>query len=182
MAGAPWWFLDVDGVLNAFPAPAAGTNGWTYRTVPVATSGSTYAITVADEVVETLVEVHRSGRAEIVWCTTWGDEARTRLAPLVGLPEWPVAQYPDDLRCSPLPGWSAAPWWKVEAISRWLDAEPRPYVFTDDDLTPEVDDELRTRHLDVPACLLRPSSSPGLEPEHLAIVTRFLDDPRSDRT
>ncbi|MCV2395237.1 HAD domain-containing protein [Actinotalea sp. M2MS4P-6] len=172
--GAPWWFLDVDGVINAFPPPVAGT-AWTYRSVEVPAAGRVYAVTVAAELLAGLWAVHRSGLAEIVWCTTWGDDARDNLAPALGLPDWPVTPYPDDLVCSPLPGWTSAPWWKTEAISRWLDDEPRPYVFTDDDLVPEVADELRARHPGLPAALLRPGTTPGLTAQELAEVERFLD-------
>lgn len=179
MAGAPWWFLDVDGVLNAFPPPvravrARAGDAWSYRSTRVGTSVGAFTVTVADALVVRLGDVHRAGLAAVVWCTTWGADAATRLAPALGLPQWPVAPYPDDVRCSPLPGWSSAPWWKVEAISRWLDAKPRPYVVTDDDLTAEVADELRDRHPDLPALLLRPSTSPGLTPEHLDEVEEFL--------
>ena len=179
MAGVPWWFLDVDGVLNAFPPPVdpvrtGAGDAWTYRSTRVATTVGTYTVTVADQLVARLGELHRTGAAAVVWCTTWGEDAAARLAPALGLPQWPVAPYPDDLRVSPLPGWSSAPWWKVEAISRWLDGEPRPYVFTDDDLTPDVADELRARHPGLPALLLRPSTSPGLTPEQLEGVEAFL--------
>jgi hypothetical protein len=178
MAGAPWWFLDVDGVLNAFPPPAAGRApdgaGWTYRATRVATEVGGFTVTVADELLARLHDVHRTGRAAVVWCTTWGEDAAASLAPALGLPHWPVAPYPDDLRCAPLPGWSSAPWWKVEAISRWLDREPRPYVVTDDDLTPDAADELRARHPDLPALWLRPSTCPGLTPEQADEVEAFL--------
>ena len=68
----------------------------------------------------------------------------------------------------------AAPWWKLEAVSRWLDREPRPYVFTDDDLVPEVTEELRRRHPDLPACLLQPRTTPGLGAAELGAVHEFL--------
>jgi len=179
VAGAPWWFLDVDGVLNAFPPPVETVRSrdgvaWTYRSARVGTSAGAFTVAVADQLVAHLGELHRNGHASVVWCTTWGADAAEHLAPALDLPPWPVAPYPDDLRCSPLPGWSSAPWWKVEAVSRWLDDEPRPYVFTDDDLTAEVADELRARHRDLPACLLRPSTSPGLTPEQLDEVEDFL--------
>ncbi len=178
MSGAPWWFLDVDGVLNAFPAPPAGTHGWTWRTVPVQVGPATYPVTAADEVLARLREVHSAGLAEIVWCTTWGEAAPAALAPLLDLPPWPVALPPEDVQCAPLPGWSAAPWWKVEAISEWLAADARPYVFTDDDLVPAVADQLRRRRRDLPSCLLRPRTTPGLDPDHLDEIGRFLAEAR----
>ncbi len=179
MAGAPWWFLDVDGVLNAFPPPTAAVlardgSAWTYRSTPVATEVGLFTVSVADELLGRLHHLHRAGRAAVVWCTTWGEDAAASLAPRLGLPQWPVAPYPTDLRCSPLPGWSSAPWWKVEAVSRWLDRAPRPYVFTDDDLTPDAADELRARHPDLPGLLLRPRTCPGLTPEQLDEVEEFL--------
>ncbi|MDO8105867.1 HAD domain-containing protein [Isoptericola sp. b441] len=177
MVGPPWWFLDVDGVLNAFPPPPSGATTWSYRSLRVGAQGGVFTVTVADELLAALRDVHTTGQAEVVWCTTWGSDARDSLAPLLDLPDWPVAPRPDDIRCAPLPGWSAAPWWKLEAVSRWLDREPRPYVFTDDDLVPEVVEELRARHPGLPACLLRPSTTPGLGPTELRTVHEFLTRP-----
>lgn len=176
MTEAPWWFLDVDGVVNAFPPPPPGATTWSYRTVEVPAAGRTFAVTVAEEVLDFLRDVHTTGRAEIVWCTTWGEDARASLAPRLDLPEWPVAPYPEGVRCAPLPGWSALPWWKVEAISRWLDAEPRPYAFTDDDLVPAPGEDLRSRHPDLAACLLRPSATLGLTEEDLSVLDHFLKE------
>lgn len=104
MTGAPWWFLDVDGVLNAFPPPRPAATPWHYRTVAVPAGGHTFTVTVADEVLAFLHDVHAAGRAEVVWCTTWGDDARTALAPMLELPRWPISPYPDGVRCAPLPG------------------------------------------------------------------------------
>lgn len=179
MAAAPWWFLDVDGVLNAFPPPAETVRSrdggaWTYRSTRVMAGAGRFTVTVADELLARLSDLDRSGRAAVVWCTTWGTDAAASLAPALGLPGWPVAPHPDDVPTSPLPGWTSAPWWKLEAISRWLDRDPRPYVVTDDDLDDDVADGLLTRHPDLPALLLRPETSPGLTPEQVDEVEGFL--------
>jgi hypothetical protein len=179
MVSAPWWFLDVDGVLNSFPPPAAPVrpragSAWTYRSRRVVLEGRVYVVTTADELATRLNDLDRDGSVAVVWCTTWGEGAAASLAPELGLPHWPVAPYPDDVRCAPVPGRSSAPWWKVEAISRWLDRDPRAYVVTDDDLTPEASRDLRTRHPDLPSCLVRPRTSPGLTPDQLDEVEEFL--------
>lgn len=47
-------------------------------------------------------------------------------------------------------------------------------MFTDDDLSPEAGDDLRSRHPDLAACLRRPVASPGLTEDDLDAVDRFL--------
>lgn len=58
---------------------------------------------------------------ELVWATTWLDEANTLIGPELGLPTLPVMDWDP----------SGSPRWKFEAALRWSCG--RPLVWFDDD-------------------------------------------------
>lgn len=79
--------------------------------------------------------------ATLVWATTWEHEANAIIAPILGLPELPVIEWPDNAR-----GWALYPRhhgsWKTKHVLTWLDehgldpytGKPLPWAFVDDDL------------------------------------------------
>jgi hypothetical protein len=67
---------------------------------------------------------------QLVWATTWMAEANEVIAPLLGLPQLPVVEWPDDDEPS------GALHWKTAFLTRW--AAGRPFVWVDDETT-EVD-------------------------------------------
>lgn len=80
------WLLDVDGVLNA-SKPA-----WQQKAVEcTATSGGRrYTLRYAPSLIDEIRAIIESDLCEVVWCTTWCDEAR-QLERLWGFPELRVA-------------------------------------------------------------------------------------------
>jgi hypothetical protein len=83
MAGLPILFLDVDGPLLPFGDGVAHRgpgNG--------------------NPLLARLDPMHGPWLAalpcELIWATTWMDDANDLLAPLLGLPKLPVATWPDD--------------------------------------------------------------------------------------
>jgi hypothetical protein len=85
---------------------------------------------------------------DLVWCTTWADEANEWLSPRLGLPELPVITWPDGARRERTP---AAPlFWKTEHVVDW--AAGRPFAWIDDDIT-DTDRAHVTEHHDGPALL-----------------------------
>jgi len=69
---------------------------------------------------------------ELMWATTWMDDANDLLAPLLGLPPLPVASWPDD------PATEAADarlglHWKTRGLVAL--AGHRPFAWVDDELT-----------------------------------------------
>ncbi len=179
------WLLDVDGVLNA-AAMGPGSQQWPHwRTGYAMADGSSWPITWAPPVVEAITRVHDSGRAEIVWLTTWLEDANTSLGHLLGLPRFPVLPYPDgDATHGPqgFPGVRAGtptPWWKLRAARRLLDPQPRrPLVWTDDDLAHEDGARNWARQRLGPALLVAPATDVGLTADDLHAIEEFCVHPR----
>ncbi|MER6073568.1 HAD domain-containing protein [Streptomyces sp. NPDC001817] len=64
---------------------------------------------------------------ELVWATTWTDEANAVLAPWLGLPALPVVAWPEeDEPSGPLH-------WKTRPLLAW--AAGRPFIWLDDEIT-----------------------------------------------
>lgn len=159
----PVWFLDVDGVINAFP------NASTIRTDEFAQyskinaspdlwpdmsqdevmeakalsadGGRRYRITYRYELIKRMNELHHSGKVKIVWATTWGYGANGELAHRVGLkgPFESVGEPPAEAwtwtGAGPSTGARTQTWWKADAIVSYLRAHPevKRIVWTDDD-------------------------------------------------
>ncbi|MFF7748427.1 hypothetical protein ACFZCP_04050 [Streptomyces sp. NPDC007971] len=64
---------------------------------------------------------------ELVWATTWMDDANTVLAPWLGLPPLPVVEWPDEDEPPDLLHWKTRP------LVAW--AAGRPFVWIDDEVT-----------------------------------------------
>lgn len=169
----PVWLLDVDGVLNACSSKGCRTvwprEYWNSHLV-ADLDGRQWPILVADPVVSYLRAVHANGDAEIRWHTSWQHSAPERLAPALGLPDWPLAVAPEyhDM--------GEHGWWKLEAAARVLDEAGRRLVWTDDDigfgakLTGAVGELLRR-----PGVLaVTPHTTIGLTRKNLLAVDAFL--------
>ena len=122
----PLWFLDIDGVLSV--------NGWGVpHGYEEAVTSDGYRIKWRQDVIDAIREVHEDELFRIVWLTTWGSEANTLFAPLVGLPEFEVASEPYDIETY------GADWWKLQVVQKWRGAYPNVrLVWTDDDLKVET--------------------------------------------
>jgi hypothetical protein len=144
--------LDVDGVLNPYGQDCP--------------AGFVEHLVVPDEDVPVrLCAVHGewiaelAGAYDVVWATAWGELANRLLAPLLGLPRFPVVPFP------PVPFAPAA---KVPAIDRL--AGDRPAAWIDDLLGPEAYDWAAGRV--APTLLLAADPAVGLT---RALVDRALD-------
>jgi hypothetical protein len=172
MAERPTWYLDVDGVLNAVPAPAHRLRGQFEHTVLDADdgTGATREVPIwwRPAVVDAINTASRTGLADVVWLTTWGAQASTLLAPRIGLDSFDVVPAGAG-EVSP----ESANWWKVQAIKDRSTAGDR-LVFTDDDLSRTTRAALMDRYEPENVLLVTPMSSPGLTDEHLQRVDRFL--------
>ncbi|HYY11924.1 MAG TPA: hypothetical protein VE781_13380 [Kineosporiaceae bacterium] len=84
----PLWLLDVDGVVNA------DRPGWggSPRSRQVAADGVLWRIRWAPALVERIRALHRSGRVEIRWASTWIGSTPA-LAAALALPDFEPA-YP----------------------------------------------------------------------------------------
>lgn len=189
----PVWFLDIDGVINAFPNAAtistqefaqystikASPNRWPgmsdddYHAAYAEPGGlRRYTITYRyDQVIAKINELHHSGRVRVVWCTTWGRGANGEFAHRVGI-KGPFTSVGE-----PPPGaWTGAhseTWWKSEAITAYLEKHPevRRIVWTDDDHS-----AWDTAHVveGREALVICPDPATGLTDEDMKRIEEFL--------
>jgi hypothetical protein len=68
----------------------------------------------------------------MVLATTWMDDARTGLAPWLGLPRLPLVDWPEEEGDADGEG-PAGPHWKTRTLVAW--AAGRPFVWVDDEIT-----------------------------------------------
>ncbi|MFB7410386.1 hypothetical protein ACFCZ2_24695 [Streptomyces sp. NPDC056202] len=116
----PLLFLDVDGPLIPF-----GASGREYPT---------YAPSPPPSVSPLLARLDPAQGPrlaalpyELVWATTWEDDANAWVAPRLGLPVLPLVRWPED-GPEPAPGVH----WKVPGLVAW--AGGRPFAWVDDEI------------------------------------------------
>lgn len=99
---------------------------------------------------------------DLVWATTWEDEANSYVAPVLGLPELPVITW-----SSPRPEPGGGVFWKTPEIVAWTGG--RPFAWLDDEIT-QADREWVDVHHAGPALLHRVDPRLGLRPEDFAVL------------
>jgi hypothetical protein len=176
--------LDIDGVINAVtkrtPTFAWPRGAW--RTGNAVADGSPWPITWSTRVVNFLTGVHKEGRAEIRWHTTWQHDAQN-LADLVGLPTFAIADAPEapaygvpngELMAARMRDGLPA-WWKYGAARRVVIEEWRPLIWVDDDITSELTRRTRDNLASIgPVRYISPDNATGLIPRHLQEIDELL--------
>lgn len=130
----PVLLLDVDGVLNAIsrvPDESLWPKELWRRHRVTDLDGNTWPILAAQPVLDYLSAVHAQGLAEIRWHTTWRASAKLRLAPVLNLPDWPVAESVTALSTQRD---AAGRWWKIAAAHHVVHSEGRRLIWLDDDI------------------------------------------------
>lgn len=125
----PLLLLDVDGPLNPFRAAWFGRReaapGYGFHQLTPA-GGVTYRVALNPAHGTRLAALGRDA-FDLVWATTWLDDANALIAPLLGLPtDLPVI--PLERSGLPLGGVS----WKAEQVVRWVAG--RPFAWLDDEI------------------------------------------------
>ncbi|MGI5220134.1 HAD domain-containing protein [Nocardia sp. CA-290969] len=128
----PLLFLDVDGPLLPFGAGS--------RHEPPDAVGDSHLRRLDPELGRHLAALPY----EMVWATTWEDDANTEIAPRIGLPRLPVVHWPD-----PSPEHEHEDrWfglcWKTRTLVDW--AAGRPFAWIDDEITDSDRNWVRAHH------------------------------------
>ncbi|WP_141583892.1 HAD domain-containing protein [Actinomadura sp. WMMA1423] len=121
----PLLFLDVDGPLIPFGPgdhPA-------YRPAPSPHAGSNPLLARIDPAHGPRL---RALPCELVWATTWMDDANECVAPILGLPRLPMVSWPHDPAAEERDQRHGLHW-KTRALVAW--AAGRPFAWVDDEIT-----------------------------------------------
>ncbi|MFC8519855.1 hypothetical protein [Streptomyces sp. NPDC057257] len=116
-------FLDVDGTLLPFGAARPYPSYEPRFTPPQAAAAHPLLSRVDPGLGPRLIALG----CELVWATTWLDDANLCLAPWLGLPQLPLVDWPDEEDVS------APLHWKTRPLVDW--AAGREFVWVDDEIT-----------------------------------------------
>ncbi|MET8630042.1 hypothetical protein ABZW30_41050 [Kitasatospora sp. NPDC004669] len=100
---------------------------------------------------------------DLVWATTWEEEANTFLAPLLGLPALPVIVWPD-----PRPQPDGGVFWKTPKVVAW--ARGRPFAWVGDRIT-DADRAWVQAHHHGPTLLHHVDPKTGLTANDFVVLT-----------
>lgn len=160
------WLLDVD---HTIVGTDAGWHDGDLRTGTARFRGEDYTISWSAQLVDEVNRLHRTGHVQVVWCSTWCDDAHIRgLEKLLGLPvldtafATPPGEFVADL--------------KVDAVRAVL-ASGRRLVWTDDSEVP-CRGSLLHQELTATgrALLIAPSEHSCLRPKDILRIAAFVLD------
>ncbi|WP_405520178.1 HAD domain-containing protein [Streptomyces canus] len=173
--GRPLLYLDVDGPLNPYAAkPERRPEGYTTHRMKPEGWLAQHPGLPPSRVRPLRVWLNPShgqsllkltDRYDLVWATTWREEANTFIAPVLGLPPLPVVDWPT----TPTPGPNGT-FWKTRHLVNH--AEGRPFVWLDDELD-DNDREFVASHHDGPALLQWVDPRVGLRERDFEAVADF---------
>ncbi|MFD4671847.1 HAD domain-containing protein [Lentzea sp. NPDC058450] len=161
MADRPLVFLDVDGTLLPYAEVELPTTveGWVAWQLP-----SNPHLTKIDRGHGPRL---RALPCDLVWATGWMHDANAVIAPLLDLPQLPVAELPE----APYEDDMTVVHWKTRAL---IDiAAGRPFAWVDDEIG-ELDREWVAANHNGQALLLRVDARTGLTSGDLATVEDWL--------
>ncbi|MFD9124020.1 HAD domain-containing protein [Kitasatospora sp. NPDC059571] len=160
-AGRPLLFLDVDGPLIPFGGDAAARP--VFRTVPG-----------ANPLLARVDPAHGPRLAalpcDLVWATTWMAEANECLAPLLGLPELPVVEWPEPSAADEQDARAGLHWKTRTLLER---SGGRAFAWVDDEIT-DRDRAWMTDRAGGRALLHRVDATRGLTAEDFTVLDRRL--------
>ncbi|MGR6920230.1 HAD domain-containing protein [[Actinomadura] parvosata] len=108
---------------------------------------------------------------DLVWATTWEEEANDEIAPRIGLPQLPVVTWPEPTGHHEHEDRWLGLCWKTRTLVSW--AGGRPFAWVDDEIT-DADREWASAHHGGPALLHHVKSYRGLADEDFAILDQWL--------
>jgi hypothetical protein len=155
----PLLFLDVDGPLLPF---GEGPERQGRNTTP-----DSHLARLTSEVGRRLAALP----CDLIWATTWENEANTEIASRIGLPRLPVVNWPDPSGEHEREDQWFGLCWKTRALVTW--AAGRPFAWVDDEITDADRDWVSTHHSGR-ALLHHVDSYRGLADEDFATLDHWL--------
>ncbi|MFH8517208.1 hypothetical protein ACH4CE_19365 [Streptomyces gelaticus] len=165
----PLLLIDIDGPLNPYealaqPRPPDGyakhltrPTGWDY--------GPPLPVLLNPEHGRALLTL--ADRYELVWATTWKDEANVWIGPRLGLPPLPYIDWPSMHGSAP-----DGTYWKTQYVVEY--AAGRPFAWVDDEIA-EQDQEWVLGQGATEALLRRIDPGTGLLPSDFAALAAWAD-------
>ena len=152
----PTLFLDVDGVVSPFHEPPDTWGDWTRA------RGGGFC-----QLSRRMGDALAALPARRMWLTTWEEAANEIICPALGWEPLPVV----DRRMVP-----ENPWWKLNAIIRFLEVNGGPFIWVDDDIATEehVHGSLANYARDIPHLVISPDTATGITPEMVDYMAKFL--------
>ena len=157
-------FLDVDGTLLPFgasrPYPV-----YESRFGPPASDAPPLLTRIDPSLGPRLMAL----RCELVWATTWMEDANACVAPWLGLPQLPLADWPDPAEEED--GAGGRLHWKTRPLVAW--AAGRPFVWVDDEIG-DADRDWVSAHHPERALLHRVDHRYGITDTDLTAIAAWL--------
>ncbi|MEV6426367.1 HAD domain-containing protein [Nocardia sp. NPDC051463] len=158
-AERPLLFLDVDGPLLPF-----GENPQRQRQ---GVASASHLSRLSPEVGHRLAALP----CELVWATTWEDEANAEIAPRIGLSQLPVVNWPESSDKHEREDRWFGLCWKTRTLVDWADG--RPFVWVDDEIT-DADRDWVSAHHRGRVLLHYVTPSQGLTDEDFTALDQWL--------
>ncbi|WP_169809263.1 HAD domain-containing protein [Actinomadura chibensis] len=109
---------------------------------------------------------------ELVWATSWMDEANECIAPCLGLPQLPIVTWPDTPAIEEQDARNGLHW-KTRTLVAW--AAGRPFAWLDDEIT-DNDRTWVSAHHPGQALLHRVNPKRGITPADYQALTEWLQE------